>query len=378
MNILVAMDSFKGSMSSKALSETIKRHLIDINNTLNVKNVPIADGGEGTVEALAMLKGFKYHTISVHNPLMNPIEVTYGQIGDTAIMEMASCSGLNTIDKEDKNPALTSTYGLGEMIIDAVNKGMHTFIIGLGGSATNDGGMGVLSAFGYAFYDENNNPLQPVGKNLIDITSIVPPKVSPLPSNVHFKLACDVINPFYGPNGAAAIFGPQKGADKHMVSLLDKGMQHYANLIKKLKGIDLQSIAGSGAAGGLSAAFLPFYDTTIKSGISFIFDEINLEENIKEADVIITGEGKIDGQTLSGKAPFGVVQLAKKHNKTVIVLCGKLTYEGKVLSEYGATVIKSIHDPNVPWDDAMMAADYTSERLKQTLQQLSPYFKNSI
>lgn len=354
MNILIAIDSFKGSLSSKALSNAIEEGILEVLPDTTIQKVPIADGGEGTFETL--VEGLKGKTITcdVHGPLMEKRKARYGLLDDgTAIIEMAESSGLPLVSEDKKNPLYTTTYGVGDMIKDAIDKGARKFIIGIGGSATNDAGIGMLASLGYLFKDKYDKPLDPIGKHLIDIVSVDANNRLKDLENCEFLIACDVDNPFYGKNGAAYIYGPQKGAKKEDVKALDQGLKHFSDVIKKHTNIDISHVNGSGAAGGLGGGFMAFLNGQLKPGIDIVFEKVNLEAAIKNADIIITGEGKIDYQTVMSKAPIGVAKLAKKHSKIAIALAGTVTKDAAVAHKQGLTSMFSIINEPLSLKEAM-------------------------
>lgn len=375
MNILIAMDSFKGSMSSAELAHSIKSIIEAINPIHHIKMVPIADGGEGTVEALTSLKDSKLVELSVTNPLFKPIKAQYAIVEDTAIIEMASAAGLTLLKPHERNPLYTTTFGLGEMIKDALKKQIKHFIIGLGGSATNDAGIGFLSALGYKFLDKDNTPLKPIGLNLQHIVKIDDSNAIKIPDDVHFQLACDVNNPFSGLNGAAHIYAPQKGASNEDVLTLDQGLIHYAKLIKESYNIDLNTINSTGAAGGLAAGFIPFFNTTIDLGVNLVFKLLNIENHIKDSDLIITGEGKIDHQTLMDKAPYGIIELAKQYQKKLLVIGGTVSSEAEILREEINLTLVALHKKDTIIKDYHLEKSYTINTLKKTINQVDYLFK---
>ncbi|MFH5881745.1 glycerate kinase [Liberiplasma polymorphum] len=347
MKILIAMDSFKGSLTSLETANAVEEGILQVTNTHSIIKTPIADGGEGTVDAFTQALNGKRIYLEVHDPLMRKIRAYYGLLPNkVAVIEMAQASGITLLKADELNPLYTTTYGLGDMIKDALKHHVNTIIIGVGGSATNDAGIGMLASLGYKFYDRYKAPLQPIGENLIHINEVDASHAVKLPKDVNILVATDVINPLYGPNGAAHIYAPQKGANKEIVKILDKGLKHYASYIYNIESIDLQKIKGSGAAGGLPASLIPYLKATLKPGIELVFDAINLEEQISKADLIITGEGKIDIQTLMGKAPLGVIKIADKYNKPVIVLAGQITKEGNELKKYKNVSLYNINNMN--------------------------------
>lgn len=327
MKVVVAIDSFKGSLSSFELADSIEIGIKNIYSDAEVLKIPIADGGEGTVEALVKGSNGELVEIIVNNPLMEKIKAKYGIMGNkkTAVIEMAQASGLILITPEQRNPMKTTTYGTGELIYDAIKKGCREFIIGIGGSATNDAGLGMLQALGYRFLDENKIELGYGGEILSKVKYIDSSnKITEL-EECKFLIACDVDNPFYGPNGAAEIYSRQKGATENIVKELDKGLMDLAQIIKTELKIDISQLSGAGAAGGLGGGLVAFLNGKLYSGIDIVLKRIKLEQKLKDVDFVITGEGKLDHQTSMGKAPVGVARIAKKWNIPVIALAGGIT-----------------------------------------------------
>ena len=337
MKVVVVIDSFKGSLSSleagRRAEEGIKR--VDPSATVVVK--PLADGGEGTVDALTEGMKGKKETLTVTGPLGAPVQCEYGILEEekTAIIEMAGAAGLTLIKKEERNPEQTTTYGVGEVILDAIQKGCRRFIVGIGGSATNDGGVGMLKALGYEFLDETGASIPDGAIGLRDLSYIKKEKVDPRLKECEFFIACDVNNPLCGERGCSAVYGPQKGADEAMVNRMDLWMQHYAKVVKEVFPQIEEMTPGAGAAGGLGFAFLAFTNAVLESGIQIVMKEIRLEEAIKDADLVITGEGRLDGQTAMGKAPVGVAKLAKTYHLPVLAFAGSVTKEAKKCNENG-------------------------------------------
>lgn len=325
MRIVLAIDSFKGSLSSKDAADAAKEGILTVCPEAEVTAVPIADGGEGTVEALVNGMGGELRTVTVHGPLFDPVEAVYGYLPEskTAIIEMAAASGLVLVPKEKRNPLVTTTYGVGELIRHAIDSGARHFIIGIGGSATNDCGVGMLQALGWRFSDTDGVC------SLSDVKFIDKSGVLPRLTECTFRIACDVTNPLCGENGAAAIYSPQKGADANMVKVLDGAGLRFAELYTKT-GCDASPFPcgashnhpGAGAAGGLGFAFLAFLGGELCSGIRLIMEETGLEEKIRTADLVITGEGRIDAQTSMGKAPAGVAELCLKHGVPAVMVAG--------------------------------------------------------
>ena len=337
MKIVIAIDSFKGSLSSLQAGNAVKGGILQVFPDAETIVKPLADGGEGTVEAFAGAAGVRTEEITVTGPLYQPVTAKYCILADgiTAVMEMAAAAGITLIADAQRNPLETTTYGVGELIKDAIGKGCRRFIIGIGGSATNDGGIGMLSALGYAFEDKNGKTVATCGKGLKDIAAISTENVLPALAECAFRIACDVENPLCGETGCSAIYGPQKGATPEMIADMDGWLANYAALAKTLseKADPLQP--GVGAAGGLGFAFLAFTNAELKSGIQLILEEISLEKDVKNADIVITGEGRLDAQTVMGKAPIGVAKLAKKYGKKVIAFSGCVTEDAEVCNDHG-------------------------------------------
>ena len=355
MKVVVAIDSLKGSLSSleagSAISEGIHRALKDAEVIVR----PMADGGEGTVEALALGMNGRIEKIKVTGPLGDPVEAVYGIIDEThtAIIEMSAAAGITLISEQERNPLDTTTYGVGEMIKDAIRKGCRHFIVGIGGSATNDGGIGMLQALGFGFLDVNGNQVGFGSKGLKDIEKITDEAVLPELKECYFKVACDVSNTLCGDQGCSAIFGPQKGATPSMIMQMDKWLADYAGLTQKKYPKANMNQAGTGAAGGLGFAFLSYMNASLESGIKIILDETKLESYVREADMVITGEGRLDGQTVMGKAPIGVANIAKKYGKTVIAFSGCVTEDAVVCNEHGIDAFFPILRTVTTLNDAM-------------------------
>ena len=358
MRVLVAIDSFKGSLSSYEAGKAVKEGIKNLCDEVIVK--PIADGGEGSVEALADALGGTFIDAIVQNPLGEKIPARYAIAGDLGILEMASASGLTLIEKERRNPMKTSTYGFGQMILHAIHKGARKFIVGIGGSATNDAGTGMLSALGYEFYDEFGNLLEGIGENLIKITKISEKNVMPELKECEFLIACDVDNPLFGKNGAAYVYGPQKGADETMVKELDMGLISFASATSEHFSSEFWNFKGAGAAGGLGFGFVSYLNAKLKPGIDIITEEIRLEDEIKKADLVITGEGRLDFQSSMGKTPTGVAKIAKKYNKPVIAIAGCVKEDASNCNESGIDAFFSILNEPISLEEAMdkqIAAD---------------------
>ena len=322
--IVVASDSFKGSLTSLQVADSVQKAVQDVCPSCEVVKVNVADGGEGTMEALRQTLGGTVETIPVSDPLDRRMYAGYVILDDrrTAVIEMSAASGLPLLQPSERNPMKTSTYGTGEMICDALNKGCRKFLVGIGGSATNDAGMGVLAALGFRFKDADGQILPPVGGSLQKVALIETDAVHPALSETEFIVACDVTAPLYGPEGAAYVFAPQKGADAKMVEQLDEGLHHFAEVAAEACGVDSSSLQGSGAAGGLGYAFRQFLNARLERGVDMVLDAIGFDQIISGADLVITGEGKVDSQTLTGKTPFGVAQRAHRQGIPVVAIGG--------------------------------------------------------
>jgi glycerate kinase len=341
MKVVVAIDSFKGSLSSMEAGQAIAEGVKRVHQNAEVVVRPLADGGEGTVEALVEGMGGIFVTKEVTGPLGEKVDAVYGVIeseedsSKTAIIEMSAAAGITLVPEKSRNPMNTTTYGVGELILDAIERGCRHFIVGIGGSATNDGGVGMLQALGYDFLTREGKAISYGGDGLRELASIEDVNVHPKLKECTFKVACDVTNPLCGENGSSAIFGPQKGATPEMVQELDQLLLHYAELSKEMNANADRFYPGTGAAGGMGFAFLTYTNAALESGIQIVLTETKLEELIKTADFVVTGEGRLDGQTALGKAPIGVASLAKKHQKKVLAFAGAVTPDAKECNQHG-------------------------------------------
>ncbi|WP_337941123.1 glycerate kinase [Parabacteroides sp.] len=372
MKIVIAVDSFKGCLSSSSIAKAVEEGIFNTLPECEVIKVPIADGGEGTVEALVDATQGKKITLPVHNPLMQPIHAGYGMTGDgrTAIIEMSAASGLNLIPLKPGNIMNTTTYGTGEMIADAIKRGCRNFIIGVGGSATNDAGTGMMQALGVRFTDDTGKEVEKGGKSLSAIRHIDTQNQLPELQDCTFHIATDVTNPFYGPQGAAYIFGPQKGGDEEQIKILDRGMKHLAGLIFETTGKDISYLPGSGAGGGMGGGCVAFLQATISSGIELIMDYLRFDELIQGADLLITGEGRMDRQTLFGKVPVGIARAAASRHIPVIAITGQVdTTADKALREAGLSAIFPIHPAPISLEKAMQP-DYAYRNIRRTVEQI--------
>ncbi len=358
IKILIAPDSFKHSLSSldaaDSLSTGIQKTLEEVIICLS----PVADGGEGTVQALIDATDGILEKARVHDPLMRMITASYGILGDkkTAVIEMASASGIELLKPEERDPLKTTTYGTGELIRHALDNECSRIILGIGGSATIDGGAGLLAALGALFLDQNDKAFLPCGGNLDQIHTLNFEAFDPRLKDIRIRIGSDVDNPLTGEKGAAAVYGPQKGAGPQEVKKLEENLCSYADLLETYTGKHFHSMPGAGAAGGLAISLLAFTNARMESGFTLIAEETGLEDKIKEADVVITGEGKIDEQTAYGKTAFGVAQLAKKYNKPVIAVAGTLGDGSEALYEKGFDLILPVTEGPTDLETALRKA----------------------
>lgn len=376
MKFVLAPDSFKESMTAQEVCQAMESGIKQALPQAEIIKVPMADGGEGTTASLVDATGGKYIEKTVTGPLHSPVKARYGILGNnqTAIIEMAQASGLGYLNEQDKTPEnikKATTYGTGELLIDAINHGVQRIIIGLGGSATNDGGSGMAQAIGVRFFSNNKLITKKLGGgNLNKIDKIDISKVDPRINNIQIILASDVTNPLTGNQGAAKVFGKQKGADTETQTLLDKNLQHYSNLIEKELGKNVAMIPGSGAAGGLGAGFLAFTKNKIQPGVKIVAQEVHLEEKIRDADYVFTGEGGTDFQTQFGKTPYGVAQIAQKYDVPVISLAGYLGEGIDQLYQYGFTAIFGILDKAESLDQALKDGPKNIKRTSENIARL--------
>lgn len=372
-NIVIAIDSFKGSLSSIQAGNIVFNATKKIFPKSNIKIFPLADGGEGTVDALTEGLHGKIISSYVTGPLGDKIQSRYGYLAqdNIAIIEMADTAGLTLVPENKRNPLFTTTYGLGELILDAIHNGCRKFIIGIGGSATNDCGLGMLSALGIKFFNKNHQPVGIFGKDLQDIAFIDTSTLNPLIKDCSFSIACDVTNPLYGENGCSHIYAPQKGATPDIVNQMDNNIKNFADLIKKQLGLTGANLAGAGAAGGLGFAFHTFLKAQLIPGIELILNTLHIQEFLKNADLLITGEGKIDLQTSMGKAPIGIAKLAKQLNPQikVIAICGCATNNASSVNSQGIDAYFPIIQTPISLQKAMQT-DIASNNLNQTITQV--------
>ena len=370
MKVTIAIDSLKGSLSSLDAGHAIENGILHVYPDAEIHVRPLADGGEGTVEALTFGMGGTMQTITVTGPLGEPVTAQYGIIDDSiAVMEMAQAAGITLIPKDKRNPLNTTTYGVGEMILDAIARGCRKFIVGIGGSATNDGGIGMLQALGYQFLNNDGVSIDWGAKGLKDLVSINTEQVIPELAHCSFRIACDVNNPLCGPLGASAVYGPQKGATPDMIQDMDLWLNHFAEIASKVYSKSDATAAGAGAAGGLGFAFSSFTNAVLESGISIVLDETKLEYYIKNSDLIVTGEGRLDEQTAMGKAPIGVASIAKKYNKTVLAFAGCINKNAKVCNAHGIDAYFPILRNIVTLDEAL-EKETAKNNMTETVEQV--------
>jgi glycerate kinase len=355
MKIVIAPDSYKESLSAMEVAIQIEAGFREIYPDAEYVKLPVADGGEGTVDAMVAATGGRQINVSVTGPTGKPVLAHFGITGNQqcAVIEMASASGLECIPPEERNPLITTSYGTGELIKAALDLGVTEFIIGLGGSATNDGGAGMLQALGIHLLDKAGHNIGKGGQCLSELEYVDVSGMDPRLKQCRITVACDVTNPLTGPQGASAIFGPQKGANPAMVRFLDENLKHYAEVIARQTGKDVEFAPGAGAAGGLGAALLAFLNAELRSGIEIVTEAVELEKAIMDADLVITGEGRIDSQSIKGKVPVGVARLAKRHNKPVIGIAGSLSADVAVVYEHGIDCVFSVLNKVCSLDEAL-------------------------
>ena len=372
MRIVDCPDSFKGSLSAIQVATIIAKAFHEVDQTISVDCVPIADGGEGTIDAFYASVGGQLKEVTVNNPMHQPIKAQYLVLPDhTCVIEMAQSTGLHLVKKEMRNPLVATSYGMGEMIRHALDAGYRNFVVGIGGSATNDGGYGLLRALGLRFFDENGEELAEDVLALQKLVHIDTTHFDPRVGESTFHIACDVNNPLLGENGATAVFGPQKGVTKEMQNQLEQALTQLAKEIAKEVGTAVHEVAGAGAAGGVGLAFLAYFPATLKSGIDVISMITGLKEKIAQADYVITGEGHSDHQTLNGKAPFGIAKLAKQQGVPAVLLSGKVANESILKLKPYFNIILSVAEEQMSTSFAMKhAIDLLFSRAKELAQQL--------
>ncbi|MCU9615150.1 glycerate kinase [Caldibacillus lycopersici] len=369
MKIVIAPDSFKESLTALEVAVAIEKGFKKVYPEASFVKVPMADGGEGTVQALVDATNGRIIVKTVTGPLGEPVKAFFGILGDskTAVIEMAAASGLHLVPMSKRNPLLTTSRGTGELILAALEEGVNHIIIGLGGSATNDGGAGMVSALGARLLDVEGNSIGEGGGSLNLLHTIDISSLDPRLQQVKMEVACDVTNPLIGPHGASAIFGPQKGATSEMVQQLDENLAHYAKIIERKLGKQIAEVPGAGAAGGLGGGLIAFLDAEINSGIQIVLAATKLEESLRGADLVITGEGKIDSQTIYGKTPIGVAETAKRFGIPVVAIAGNVAKDSEVVLEHGIDGLFSIVPGIVTLTESLENAAENIERLARNI-----------
>ncbi|NPV91155.1 MAG: glycerate kinase [Firmicutes bacterium] len=372
MRIVVAPDSFKGSLLADEVAEAVARGIKKADNLIEIVKIAMADGGEGTVRALTKAASGRIVNCRVRDPLFREIEAFYGVLGDnqTAVIEMSAASGITLLAEDEKNPLKATTYGSGELIKHALDLGCRHFIIGVGGSATNDGGAGMAQALGAKLLDRDGNEIDLGGGSLGQLYRIDLQQFDQRVGESTFIAACDVTNPLCGPNGASRVYGPQKGADEEMIRMLDENLAHYGSILENTFNLSIVDDPGSGAAGGFGAGLLAFLGAELRKGIDIVIEITNLEKQIQQADLVITGEGRIDGQTIFGKTPFGVAQLAKKYAVPVVAIAGEIGEGSETLYTHGFSSLFSIVDKPMALEDAVSNASVLIENLAERIVRL--------
>lgn len=376
MKIVIAPDSFKESLTAMQVATAIEQGFKQIFPDAEYIKVPMADGGEGTVESMIDATKGQRVELNVTGPLGQPVAAFFGLLGDgkSAVIEMAAASGLHHVAPELRNPLHTTSYGTGELLLAALDQGVDRVILGVGGSATNDGGVGMMQALGAVFTDAEGKSLSHNGGALTELVGINLSGLDSRLARLSITVACDVNNPLCGANGASAIFGPQKGATPAMVELLDKALYHYGMLVEKVTGRSVVNVAGAGAAGGMGAALLGLLGAELKPGVEIVIDALKLADAIRDADLVITGEGRIDSQTITGKTPIGVARVAKRFNKVVIGLAGGLTEDHGVVHEHGLDAVFCILQRITSLAEALSSAE---DNLRITSRNIAMVWKMS-
>ncbi len=374
MKIIIAPDSFKGSMTAQQISETLTMGMKSVFPEADYIQIPVADGGEGTVKTLVNITGGKIIPAKVSGPMGRSVDAYYGILGDqqTAVIEMAVASGITMVKKEERNPLYTTTYGTGELIRHALDQGIRKMMIGLGGSGTNDGGTGMAQALGIQFFDKKDQLIQDKmnGYLMGQVQRINMSSLHPKIKGCEVMVACDVDNLFSGPNGAARIYAPQKGADPEVVRILDDHLNRLAFIIKRDLGISINQLAGAGAAGGLGGGLVAFLNAKLQRGIEIILKHINFENTIRDADLIITGEGKIDETTLRGKTPLGIARMASRCNIPVIAIAGEVALTSDQIYNEGVDLLLSITNGPISETSAMAHAPELVRRCGERVARL--------
>ncbi|EHI9240086.1 glycerate kinase [Vibrio vulnificus] len=373
MKIVIAPDSYKESLTAMDVAIAIEKGFKQVLPDAQYVKLPMADGGEGTVQSMVDATGGTIIEHTVSGPLGQPVCGFFGLLGEgkTAVIEMAAASGLHLVTPDQRNPLITTTFGTGELIKAALDHGVEHIIVGIGGSATNDGGIGMAQALGIKLLDVQGNALGYGGGELAKLATIDCSQLDPRLAQVRLEVACDVDNPLCGTKGASAVFGPQKGATPEMVKILDENLAHYAAIIKQQLGADVRDMAGAGAAGGMGAALLGLLNAELRPGIEIVMDAVRLDEIVADADLVITGEGRIDSQTIHGKTPIGVARTAKKHGLPVIGIAGCLSADCGVVHEHGLDAVFAVVNRSVDLPTALAEA---AENVELTARNVAAAF----
>ncbi|HAS6372528.1 TPA: glycerate kinase [Vibrio vulnificus] len=373
MKIIIAPDSYKESLTAMDVAIAIEKGFKQVLPDAHYVKLPMADGGEGTVQSMVDATGGTIIEHTVTGPLGQRVDGFFGLLGEgkTAVIEMAAASGLHLVSPELRNPLITTTLGTGELIKAALDHGVEHIIVGIGGSATNDGGIGMAQALGIKLLDAHGNALGHGGGELAKLATIDCSQLDPRLAQVRLEVACDVDNPLCGTKGASAVFGPQKGATPEMVTILDENLAHYATVIKQQLGVDVRDMAGAGAAGGMGAALLGLLNAELRPGIEIVMDAVRLDEIVADADLVITGEGRIDSQTIHGKTPIGVARTAKKHDLPVIGIAGCLSADCGVVHEHGLDAVFAVVNRSVDLPTALAEA---AENVELTARNVAAAF----
>ena len=374
MKILVAPQEFKGSISALSAAEAAKTGILRVFPQAEVVLCPVADGGDGTLETLVEVSGGEVKTCSVQNPIGETIQAQWGAMGDgvTAVIEMARTSGLALLSLGERDPLNTSTYGLGQAISEALDEGFRRFIVGIGGSATNDAGAGMAQALGANLLDDQGNTINFGGAALSNLQTVDISNMDSRIKDSKFLVACDVSNPLTGEEGASAVYGPQKGATPEMVRSLDDALSNFATVVKKDLKKDVSEISGAGAAGGLGAGMMAFMGAELKAGVDIVLETVNLRDKLASVDLVITGEGGLDFQTVYNKAPIGVARIASEHNIPTIAIAGLLGSNFKVVHEHGIRAATSIVDGPITLEEASERAfELISDSVEESLRFIS-------
>lgn len=375
MKIIIAPDSFKGSLSAKEFCEIVGKTALKFYPNADIVSIPVADGGEGTVDALVWATKGQYHQVTVTGPMGQPVSAAYGVLGDgeTAVLEMAQASGLPLVPEKEKNPLAASSYGTGEMLLHVLEQKYHKILLGIGGSATNDGGMGMLEALGVRFYGQNHMLLKGSGASLDKVEHINLSSLTPLAAQIDLKVICDVTNPLLGSQGSTAIYGPQKGVTPELFLKLEKGMENYADRLEQALGFSIRNIPGAGAAGGMGAAVHGVLRGTLLPGVTAVLDSVGFDRTAEDADLIITGEGRIDAQSIRyGKVPAGVAERCKLKKIPLIAIVGAMEHGAEEFYEITPSSIMTTVNSIMPLEKALKEApallESAAERVFRMLQ----------